>query len=112
MAYAFVYIVTNKRYGTLYVGVTSDLAKRVAEHRLSVFDGFTKRYGLRRLVWYEPHDSIVSAIEREKRIKRWHRDWKVNLIQAFNPDWDELDPSWRCNRVQSGPGLCRDDINH
>ena len=93
MAYAFVYIVTNKRYGTLYVGVTSDLAKRVAEHRLSVFDGFTKRHGLRRLVWYEPHDSIVSAIEREKRIKRWHRDWKVNLIQAFNPDWDELDPS-------------------
>jgi putative endonuclease len=93
MAYAFVYIVTNKRYGTLYVGVTSNLAKRAAEHRLSIFDGFTKKHGLRRLVWYEPHESILSAIEREKRIKRWHRDWKVNLIQAFNPDWYELDPS-------------------
>ncbi len=93
MAYAFVYIITNKRYGTLYVGVTSDLAKRVAQHRLSVFDGFSKKHELKRLVWYEPHDSIVSAIEREKRIKRWHRDWKVNLIQAVNPDWNDLEPS-------------------
>ena len=93
MAYAFVYIITNKRYGTLYVGVTSDLAKRVAQHRLSVFDGFSKKHELKRLVWYEPHDSIVSAIEREKRIKRWHRDWKVNLIQAANPDWNDLEPS-------------------
>ena len=93
MAYAFVYIITNKRYGTLYVGVTSDLAKRVAQHRLSVFDGFSKKQELKRLVWYEPHDSIVSAIEREKRIKRWHRDWKVNLIQAVNPDWNDLEPS-------------------
>jgi putative endonuclease len=93
MAYAFVYIVTNKCYGTLYVGVTSDLLKRVAEHRSSVVEGFTKAHRLDRLVWYEAHEEIVAAIEREKRIKRWRRDWKVNLIQTLNPAWIDLYPS-------------------
>ena len=87
---AYVYILTNKRYGTLYVGVTSDLLKRVWEHRIASISSFTKRHGLTRLVWYEAHDSIVAAIEREKQIKRWHRDWKINLIQETNPVWDDF----------------------
>jgi putative endonuclease len=93
MAYAFVYIVTNKRYGTLYVGVPSDLVKRASQHRLAILDGFTKDHGLDRLVWYEAHDDVVAAIEREKRIKRWRRDWKVNLVQSMNPAWIDLYPS-------------------
>ncbi len=87
---AYVYIMTNKRYGTLYTGVTSDLVKRVWQHREGLADGFTKDHGLKTLVWYERHESMLQAIAREKRIKRWHRDWKVNLIQAMNPSWDDL----------------------
>ena len=93
MAYAYVYIVTNKRYGTLYVGVTGNLRRRIIEHRTSVVAGFTKEHALRRLVWYESHDWIEAAIEREKRIKRWRRDWKINLIQSSNPGWIDLYPS-------------------
>ena len=87
---SFVYILSNKPYGTLYVGVTSDLLKRVWEHKSDVVRGFTAEHGLKRLVWYECHESIVEAITREKTIKRWHRAWKVNLIQAMNPNWDDL----------------------
>jgi putative endonuclease len=87
---AYVYILANAPYGTLYVGVTSDLVKRVWEHKSGFVDGFTKKYEVRRLVWYEQHASIVEAIARKKRIKRWHRDWKVNLVQAMNPTWDDL----------------------
>ena len=87
---AFVYILTNKPYGTLYVGVTSDLLKRIWEHKSDAGEGFTKRHGLKRLVWYEMHESIVAAITREKQIKEWHRDWKINLIQEANPDWHDL----------------------
>ena len=90
MPRAYVYIVTNRRYGTLYAGVTGDLIARVEQHRSGVVDGFTKEHGLRRLVWYECHDDILEAITREKRIKRWRRDWKVNLIQSVNPRWDDL----------------------
>ena len=86
----YVYILANEPYGTLYVGVTSDLVKRVWEHKSGFVEGFTKRYAVRRLVWYEQHASIVEAIARERRIKRWHRDWKVNLIQAMNPKWADL----------------------
>jgi putative endonuclease len=93
MGYAYVYIVTNKRYGTLYVGVTNDLLRRATEHRESLLAGFTKDHGLRRLVWFESHEWIEAAIEREKRIKRWRRDWKVNLIQSVNPGWLDLYPS-------------------
>jgi putative endonuclease len=87
---AYVYILANEPYGTLYVGVTSDLVKRVWEHKSGFVEGFTKKYDVKHLVWYEQHASIVEAIASEKRIKRWHRDWKVNLVQATNPNWDDL----------------------
>ena len=87
---AFVYLLTNKPYGTLYVGVSNDLVRRVFEHREALVAGFTKSHGLKRLVWYEVHDSIVEAITREKQIKEWRRDWKINLIQRLNPRWDDL----------------------
>jgi putative endonuclease len=87
---AFVYILTNRRFGTLYTGVTSDLIKRVCEHKSDLVEGFTKTHQTHLLVWFEPHGSIVEAITREKRIKKWHRDWKVNLIQSDNPQWNDL----------------------
>jgi putative endonuclease len=87
-----VYILTNKPFGTLYVGVTSDLAGRTWQHRNKVMPGFTARYGLDRLVWFEQHDSIEAAIGREKQIKRWKRAWKIRLIEATNPDWHDLFP--------------------
>ena len=86
----FVYLITNKRYGTLYVGVTRDLVKRIYEHRSKFVEGFTKRHDLRRLVWYEAHEEVTAAIAREKLIKKWHRDWKISLIQAMNPEWNDL----------------------
>jgi putative endonuclease len=86
----YVYILTNQRYGTLYVGVTNDLVRRVWEHKSDLVEGFSKRYGLHRLVWYEAHHDVSHAITREKLIKKWHRDWKVNLIQGMNPDWADL----------------------
>ncbi len=87
---AYVYILARQPYGKFYLGVTSDLVKRVWEHKNGFVPGFTKKYDVKRLVWYEQHVSIVEAITREKRIKRWHRDWKVNLIQAMNPGWEDL----------------------
>jgi putative endonuclease len=86
----YVYILASKRYGTLYIGVTSDLAKRIWEHKEHIVQGFTKQHDVTNLVWYECHDSIVAAITREKQIKEWRRDWKVNLIQAMNPEWRDL----------------------
>ncbi|WP_259782416.1 GIY-YIG nuclease family protein [Aestuariispira ectoiniformans] len=86
----WVYIVTNRPNGTLYVGVTSDLKKRVFEHRAGVMAGFTKRYGLKRLVYYAAFGDIQSAIQREKNIKHWPRAWKVRLILMANPAWDDL----------------------
>ena len=85
-----VYILTNKLYGTLYVGFTNGLPKRVWEHQQKVVDGFSKMYGLDKLVWYEIHDSIVEGRLRERQIKKWNRDWKINLIQAKNPNWRDL----------------------
>jgi len=87
---SWVYIVTNKPNGTLYIGVTSDLARRAWEHREGLVDGFTKRYGLARLVYVEPHDEIERAIQREKSLKRWPRAWKVGLVLSANPGWDDL----------------------
>jgi putative endonuclease len=87
---SWVYIMTDKPNGTLYVGVTSDIAKRAYEHRMGVVEGFTGRYGLKRLVYVEPHPDIVSAIQREKNIKHWSRGWKVKLIHRVNPQWDDL----------------------
>jgi putative endonuclease len=86
----WVYIVTNRANGTLYVEVTSDLARRLWEHREGVADGFTKRYGLKRLVWAERHDDIREAIQREHNLKHWPRAWKIQLILAGNPGWNDL----------------------
>ncbi|HWG80827.1 MAG TPA: GIY-YIG nuclease family protein [Stellaceae bacterium] len=86
----WVYIMTNRPNGALYVGVTSDLARRAWEHREGVADGFTKRYGLKQLVFAERHDDIRLAIQREKNMKHWPRAWKVRLIRAENPDWLDL----------------------
>ncbi len=85
-----VYILASKRKGTLYVGVTSDLIKRVWQHKESLTDGFTKRYGIKRLVFYEQHENTESAIHREKRLKEWKRQWKLELIEKFNPEWKDL----------------------
>ena len=84
------YILANKRNGTLYIGVTSNLVKRIWEHKNDLIAGFTKRYGVHRLVWYELHDSMESAIAREKRLKDWKRLWKLELIEETNPDWQDL----------------------
>ena len=85
-----VYLLASGRNGTLYVGVTSNLVKRVWEHKNHVVDGFTKRYQVDRLVWYEVHETMGSAIQREKAIKEWQRAWKLRLIEEFNPDWADL----------------------
>lgn len=87
-----VYIMTNGPRGTLYVGVTSDLFRRYIEHRDGLTPGFTSRYGLKRLVWWERHGSMVEAIAREKAIKHYVRAWKVNAIELLNPHWEDLGP--------------------
>jgi putative endonuclease len=86
----FVYLLASRRYGTLYLGVTNDLARRVGEHRAKVIPGFSRRYGVDRLVWYEGYDRIDEAIGREKMLKKWRRDWKIRLIEDLNPDWSDL----------------------
>ncbi|MBW7849468.1 MAG: GIY-YIG nuclease family protein [Rhodospirillales bacterium] len=85
-----VYILASGRHGTLYIGVTSDLIRRVWEHKTAPVDGFTKRYGVNRLVFFEWHETMPDAISREKRMKKWRRDWKVALIERDNPDWHDL----------------------
>ncbi len=86
----FVYILTNKFNEVLYVGVTNDLERRMFEHKNKIINGFTKKYNLRKLVYYEETSDIQSALEREKQLKNWHREWKINLIHAFNPGWNDL----------------------
>lgn len=86
----FVYIMTNRIHGTLYIGVTNDLGRRVWEHREGLLEGFTKKYGLKTLVHYEIFDRIVDAIHREKRLKHWKRAWKIALIEKENSNWDDL----------------------
>ena len=90
MRSAFIYFMSNRRNGILYVGMTNDVVRRAWEHREGVLEGFTKRYGLTRLVYFEEHGSIVDAIQREKNIKHWPRAWKVRLIEGANPDWSDL----------------------
>ncbi|MGI8910966.1 MAG: GIY-YIG nuclease family protein [Rubrobacteraceae bacterium] len=85
-----VYILSSKRNGTLYTGVTGDLVKRIWEHRSSFVEGFTKRYGVHLLVYFEVHDHMTEAIRREKQIKKWNRAWKVDLIEKTNPRWHDL----------------------
>ncbi|MDP9102953.1 MAG: GIY-YIG nuclease family protein [Pseudomonadota bacterium] len=91
--YIAVYMMANGKLGTLYVGVTSDLPQRAWQHREGLIEGFTKRYGLKDLVWYEPHESMIEAIQREKVLKRYPRLWKINLIERENPDWLDLYPT-------------------
>jgi putative endonuclease len=86
----WVYMLASRQDGTLYVGVTSDLVRRVAQHREGTIPGFTERHGVKRLVWYETHDSIEAAIRREKRLKKWPRAWKVALIETTNRQWQDL----------------------
>ncbi|KQN35416.1 GIY-YIG nuclease family protein [Sphingomonas sp. Leaf38] len=93
-----VYILASRRYGTLYIGVTSNLLARLVQHREGLIPGFTRRYGIRRLAYYEMFDSMEAAIVREKRLKEWRRAWKIELIEAHNENWDDLG---------IGPGLPR-----
>ena len=85
-----VYLLANKRNGTLYAGVTSNLVKRIWEHKSHLVEGFTKKYNVTLLVWYELHDSMESAIHKEKMIKNWKRVWKLKVIEEQNPAWDDL----------------------
>ena len=86
----YVYILASKRNGTLYIGVTNNLLKRVDEHKSNLIDGFTKKYNVHNLVYYEQYNDISCAITREKQMKKWKRQWKINLIEKFNPDWTDL----------------------
>ena len=92
MKTGYIYIVTNKPEGVLYIGVTSDLVKRIYQHREGCVAGFTKDYQLKQLVYYEQYESIQDAIAREKQLKNWHRQWKVNLVSGVNPYWEDLYP--------------------
>ncbi|MFT5426248.1 MAG: putative endonuclease [Gammaproteobacteria bacterium] len=85
-----VYMMASQRNGTLYIGVTSNLVKRIWEHKTNVVEGFTKKYGVHTLVWYEIHETMDSAIYKEKALKKWRRKWKTDLIESFNPDWHDL----------------------
>ncbi len=86
----WVYILASKPGGTLYIGVTRDIVRRVFEHRTDVVKGFTRRYGVKKLVYFEQHDTAIAAIQREKNIKHWSREWKIDLIVSMNPDWRAL----------------------
>ena len=93
MKAGFVYIMANRKNGTIYLGVTSELVKRVVEHREGQADGFTKRYGCRLLVWFEAFDDLQEARRRELQMKEWKRAWKIRLIEEHNLDWDDLYPT-------------------
>lgn len=86
----YVYILASKKNGTLYIGVTSDLLKRVNEHKAKLVDGFTKKYDIQSLVFYEQYNDATVAIEREKTLKKWNRKWKIRLIEKMNPQWNDL----------------------
>jgi putative endonuclease len=106
-----VYILASQRNGTLYVGVTSDLVQRVFQHRENLADGFTKTYRVHMLVWFEQHETMTAAILREKQIKKWRRDWKIELIEECNPTWRDLwpeivgIPDARHSRERGNPGI-------
>jgi putative endonuclease len=88
-----VYILANKRNGTIYIGVTSNLRDRIWQHKNDFAEGFTKQLGVHLLVYYEFHDSMIAAIPREKQMKKWNRAWKLNLIEERNPEWQDLSES-------------------
>ncbi len=86
----YVYLLASKRNGTLYIGVTNDLVRRVYEHKNDIVEGFTKKYGIHLLVYYEQYDNVESAIQRERQMKKWNRQWKIRRIERQNPDWRDL----------------------
>jgi len=86
----FVYILSNKKRGTLYIGLTNNLLRRLYEHKNGLIDGFTKRYNIKMLVYFETTSNIQAAIEREKKLKKWNRAWKINIIEKNNPEWKDL----------------------
>ena len=90
MKYYYVYILTSKPRGTLYIGITNDIVRRVSEHREGLVVGFTKKYNVHKLVYYQQCEDIESAIQREKQLKAWHRAWKIRLIEETNPTWKDL----------------------
>ena len=94
MQYCAVYILASQRNGTLYIGVTNDLKRRVYEHKNGLVEGFTKKYHVALLVWYEQTTDIYSAIRREKQLKKWNRAWKLRLIEENNPEWHDLSRDW------------------
>ncbi len=98
----YVYILTNRNNNVLYIGVTNNLVRRTYEHKNKLVEGFSKRYKLIKLVYYETTGSIESAIEREKQLKNWHRDWKINLINQFNPEWKDLSNDFLDPEINSG----------
>lgn len=92
----YVYILASKKNGTLYIGVTNDLIRRVYEHKNNLINGFTKQYNVHYLVYYEETNDVNDAINREKQLKNWHREWKIDLINKFNPDWKDLFDDMSC----------------
>ena len=90
----YVYILASKRYGTLYIGVTSNLESRILEHKIGCYEGFTKKYHVHLLVYYEEFSEPDEAISREKQLKKWNRDWKIRLIEEVNPYWEDLSKDW------------------
>jgi putative endonuclease len=104
-----VYIMANRYRGTLYVGVTSDLYGRVSGHKNGTFDGFTKQYAVKILVWYANYPTMEQAIQREKQIKAWKRSWKIAMIEKMNPEWvdlhEQIDSNRNLNETEAGPQL-------
>lgn len=90
----YIYILTNRKNGTLYIGVTNNLMRRIYEHKNGIIKGFTKKYNLDKLVYFEQTTDINAAILREKRLKKWNRDWKIKLIESINPEWKDLSESF------------------
>lgn len=90
MSYHYIYILTNRPHGTLYIGVTTDLRRRIWEHKSKQIEGFTKRHNIGNLIYYEVYEDYWDAANREKRIKKWNRDWKIELIEKSNPEWRDL----------------------
>lgn len=99
----FTYILASDRNGTLYVGSTDDLMRRVGEHKTKMFDGYTAHYGVDRLVWYETHATREDAFAKERRVKKWNRAWKLRMIEAINPDWRDLYDVIRLDGLKDAP---------
>jgi len=90
----YIYILASKKNGTLYIGVTNDLERRVVERKTKMLKGFTEKYGVNMLVYFEDHGDVYNAIAREKQIKKWNRKWKLRLVEKFNPEWKDLSKNW------------------